>query len=216
MNKEKKIVFIFVIIAVLLVAGFMVLWQFSTANIHTSTGSSYGENPRVVTTDIEMIDSNGESKRLMDLRGKVWLISHVFTRCPGQCAGVCVVLDEIRQELRQEENFHLVSVTLDPNHDSPSHLKDFSKKHGFDSKDWWFLTGKTNELNDYMMQVFSLSAQEKEDSEKVNPDDLFAHKPMVALVDHELKIRGWFNPFDKSSSKALRRQLLLSLNESKS
>ena len=83
MNKEKKIVFIFVIIAVLLVAGFMVLWQFSTANIYTSTGSSYGENPRLVTTDIEMIDSNGESKRLMDLRGKVWLISHVFTRCPG-------------------------------------------------------------------------------------------------------------------------------------
>ena len=78
------------------------------------------------------------------------------------------------------------------------------------------MTGKTNELNAYMMQVFSLSAQEKEDSEKVNPDDLFAHKPMVALVDHELNIRGWFNPFDKSSSKALRQQLLLSLNESKS
>ena len=132
LNKEKKIVFIFVIIAVLLVAGFMVLWQFSTANLYTSKGNSYEENSRLVTTDIEMIDSNGESKRLMDLRGKVWLISHVFTRCPGQCAGVCVVLDEIRQEMKEEENFHLVSVTLDPNHDSPSHLKDFSKKHGFD------------------------------------------------------------------------------------
>ena len=104
MNKEKKIVFIFVIIAVLLVAGFMILWQFSTANLYTSKGNSYEENPRKVTTDIEMIDSNGESKRLMDLRGKVWLISHVFTRCPGQCAGVCVVLDEIRQELKEEKN----------------------------------------------------------------------------------------------------------------
>ena len=107
-------------------------------------------------------------------------------------------------------------MTLDPNHDTPDHLKAFSNKHGFVSDDWWFLTGESSELNSYMLEVFSLSAQEKKESEKVSEDDIFAHKPMVALINHELKIEGWYNPFDKRSSEALREKLIFALNEAKS
>jgi protein SCO1/2 len=216
LNKEKKIIGIFVIIAVILVAGFITLFQFSSPKIYGNKGGSTGEVSRYVSRDIPMTDSNGSTRKLMDLKGKVWLISHVFTRCPGQCAGVCVVLDEIRKDVNDKDNLHFVSVTLDPNHDTPDHLKKFSKKHGFVSDDWWFLTGESSELNRYMMEVFSLAAQEKKESEKVSEDDIFAHKPMVALINHELKIEGWYNPFDKRSSEALREKLLFALNEAKS
>ena len=216
MNKEKKIIGIFVIIAVILVGGFITLFQFSSPKIYGNKGGSSGEVSRYVNRDIPMIDSNGSTRKLMDLKGKVWLISHVFTRCPGQCAGVCVVLDEIRKDINDKENLQFVSVTLDPNHDTPDHLKAFSNKHGFVPDDWWFLTGESSELNSYMLEVFSLSAQEKKESEKVSEDDIFAHKPMVALINHELKIEGWYNPFDKRSSEALREKLIFALNEAKS
>ena len=72
------------------------------------------------------------------------------------------------KDVNDKENLQFVSVTLDPNHDTPDHLKAFSNKHGFVSDDWWFLTGESSELNSYMLEVFSLSAQEKKESEKVS------------------------------------------------
>ena len=38
----------------------------------------------------------------------------------------------------------------------------------------------------------------------------------LVLVDHELKIRGWYDPFDESSNKSLRKNLLLAINDKKS
>ena len=215
MSKESKLLSVLVVTAATLVAGFIILFQFSSPKIYGNKIGSTGEVSRYVSRDIPMIDSNGSTRKLMELKGKVWLVSHVFTRCPGQCAGVCVVLDEIRKDLDESENLHIVSVTLDPAHDTPKHLKDFSEKHGFVSDNWWFLTGDSDELNSYMLDVFSLAAQEKEESEKVSEDDIFAHKPMVALINHELKIEGWYNPFDKRSSEVLRDKLLFALNEAK-
>ena len=81
------------------------------------------------------------------------------------------------------------------------------------SKDWWFLTGNPDELNSYMLETFSLSAQEKDEALRNGPDDLFAHRPMVVLVDHELKIRGWYDPFDEKGNKSLRKNLFSAIND---
>ena len=125
MSKESKLLSVLVVSAATLVAGFIILFQFSSPKIYGNKIGSTGEVSRYVSRDIPMIDSNGSTRKLMDLKGKVWLVSHVFTRCPGQCAGVCVVLDEIRKDLVESDNLHIVSVTLDPAHDKPKHLNDF-------------------------------------------------------------------------------------------
>ena len=216
MNKETKIIYSCVVLALLLVGTFIFLWTLKINQINQVKLRSHDNLERFVTRDIITTDADGDSRNFFDLKGKVWLISHVFTRCPGQCAGVCAVLDDLRKEVNDKELLHFVSVTLDPSHDNPSHLKAFSEKHGLASKDWWFLTGNPDELNDYMMEVFSLSAQEKNEEQRNGPDDLFAHRPMIVLVDHELKIRGWYDPFDESSNNSLRKNLLSAINDKKS
>ncbi|MDC0048328.1 SCO family protein [Verrucomicrobia bacterium] len=216
MNKETKIIYSFVILALLLVGAFIFLWSLKTSQMNRVKLRSNDNQERFVTSDINTTDADGVSRNFSDLRGKVWLISHVFTRCPGQCAGVCAVIDELRKEVNDSELLHLVSVTLDPSHDDASQLKAFSQKHGLVSNDWWFLTGNPDELNSYMLDTFSLSAQEKNEEQRSGPDDLFAHRPMVALVDHELKIRGWYDPFDERGNKSLRKNLFSVINEMKS
>jgi|TARA_B110000196_G_scaffold273640_1_gene250152 cytochrome oxidase Cu insertion factor (SCO1/SenC/PrrC family) len=216
MNKETKIIYSFVILALLLVGAFIFLWSLKTSQINRVKLRSNDDLERFVTRDISTIDADGVSRNFSDLKGKVWLISHVFTRCPGQCAGVCVVLDDLRKEVNNENLLHLVSVTLDPSHDDASQLKAFSQKHGLVSKDWWFLTGNPDELNGYMLETFSLSAQKKNEELRSGPDDLFAHRPMVALIDHELKIRGWYDPFDERGNKSLRENLFSAINDMKS
>ena len=166
MNKETKIIYSFVILALLLVGAFIFLWSLKTSQMNRVKLRSNDNQERFVTSDINTTDADGVSRNFSDLRGKVWLISHVFTRCPGQCAGVCAVIDELRKEVNDSELLHLVSVTLDPSHDDASQLKAFSQKHGLVSNDWWFLTGNPDELNSYMLDTFSLSAQEKNEEQR--------------------------------------------------
>ena len=92
--------------------GFIVLFQFSSPKAYKSSNTSSADFSRYVDRDMPMTDSNGSMRQLKELKGKVWLISHVFTRCPGQCAGVCVVLDELRKEINDKDKLHFVSVNV--------------------------------------------------------------------------------------------------------
>jgi protein SCO1/2 len=213
MNKENKFIYGMVAISLLLVGGFIVLWKISSPPLQSGKSSTTTEFH--VDRDIELIDSNGERRGFKQLEGKVSLVSHVFTRCPGQCAGIGVALKDLREEYKDEGPLQLVSVSLDPAHDTPELLKNFSETHGLSGSDWWFVTGDPEPLNKYMAEVFLLAAQAKPPEKRDNEFDLFDHQAMVVLVDHELKLRGWFYPFETESAKAMRAELKTALAEAK-
>ena len=142
-------------------------------------------------------------------------MSHVFTRCPGQCAGVCSELDKLLGKVNEDGNLHVVSVSLDPVHDRPAQLSQFAQKFGLVRNNWWFVTGEAQPLENYMEEVFWLSAQERPEPERDNVNDLFIHEPRVVLVDHRMRIRGWYYPFDPASAGALERALKETLRAAK-
>jgi protein SCO1/2 len=129
------------------------------------------------------------------------------TRCPGQCSGVCAALDEVVGEVAGGESVNLVSVSLDPAHDRPRQLREFSQKHDLVRDNWWFVTGDAQKLNSYMKEVFWLSAQERPEADRNNVNDLFIHDPRVVLVDHRMRIRGWYDPFNPASARELAKAL---------
>ena len=205
MTKENKLVYGMVAVSLLLVGGFITMWTISSKRVVAGKSSPTVE--RYVDRDVALLDANGQERGFQQLRGKVSLVSHVFTRCPGQCAGIGVVLDEVRQEYRDKGPLHLVSVSLDPEHDRPENLKEFSTGHGLAGDDWWFVTGEAEVLNPYMADVFWLKAEKKPEEKRASEFDLYDHQPMVVLVDHELKLVGWYFPFDEKSAASLRKDL---------
>ncbi|MCP4849122.1 MAG: SCO family protein [Verrucomicrobiaceae bacterium] len=207
MSRETKIVYGLGAMAVLIIVAYLVLWKISSAHLVVNKGKNDPRIDRDVDRDLELIDANSETRRFSDLKGKVWLVSHVFTRCPGQCSGVCAALDELIGKVDGGEALHLVSVSLDPVHDRPSQLSEFAQKHDLVRDNWWFVTGNAGELNSYMKEVFWLSAQERPESQRDNVNDLFIHDPRVVLVDHRMRIHGWYYPFDPTSAGALERAL---------
>ena len=216
MSKETKIVYGLGVMAVLVMVAYLMLWKISSA--HVAAVNKGKDNPqprRVVDRDIELVDANGEKRRFSDLKGKVWLVSHVFTRCPGQCAGVSAALDELLAKVNNNGLLHVVSVSLDPVHDRPAQLSQFAQKHGLVRDNWWFVTGEAQPLESYMKEVFWLSAQERPESQRNNVNDLFTHEPRVVLVDHRMRIRGWYYPFDPTSAGALERALEETLSAAK-
>lgn len=91
----------------------------------------------------ELVDQDGAPRSLASLRGKTVLLDFVYANCPGPCpilTGTHVRVQKLLpEELRGKVWF--VSVTLDPERDSPETLRAYGKARGADFASWSFLTG---------------------------------------------------------------------------
>jgi len=91
----------------------------------------------------ELVDQDGAPRSLASLRGKTVLLDFVYANCPGPCpilTGTHVRVQKLLPEgLRGKVWF--VSVTLDPERDSPEALRAYGKARGADFASWSFLTG---------------------------------------------------------------------------
>jgi protein SCO1 len=94
---------------------------------------------------VELIDSESRPFSLGSVRGKVVLVSFVYTTCNGSCPMTTSALDRIRRRLQDEglwgRSVEFVSITLDPEHDTPEALSRYARVYRADPKFWHFVTG---------------------------------------------------------------------------
>ncbi len=102
------------------------------------------EPPGGMAPDFELVDQNGESLRLGDLRGNAVLLDFIFTRCAGPCPILTSAHVALQRALPAEvaERTRFVSISLDPEHDTPEALRRYAEQRGADQSVWWFLTGE--------------------------------------------------------------------------
>jgi protein SCO1/2 len=93
--------------------------------------------------DFRLLDQAGRAFTLSELRGKAVLIDFVYTRCPGPCPILTGILVELQRRLPSalRERTHLVSVSLDPDYDTPERLRAYAQARGVDLSGWSFATG---------------------------------------------------------------------------
>ncbi|MEP6928387.1 MAG: SCO family protein, partial [Flavobacterium sp.] len=117
-------------------------------------------------------------------RGKVYVLEFFFTTCPSICPKMNLSMLEIEKTFFGNPNFGIVSITIDPGHDTPQILKDHAKLLGVKSSNWNFLTGDKATIMDLSNKGFNLYAGE---NSKVNGG--FEHSGLFALIDKNGKIR---------------------------
>ena len=117
-------------------------------------------------------------------KGKVYVLEFFFTTCPSICPKMNLSMLEIEKTFFGNPNFGIVSITIDPNHDTPQVLKDHAKLLGVKSSNWNFLTGDKATIMDLSNKGFNLYAGE---NEKVSGG--FEHSGLFALIDKDGNIR---------------------------
>ena len=169
---------------------------------------------------VKRIDENflftrhdGQKVSVGDLEGKVWLVSHVFTRCPGQCGGMTESMKAFQEKHADNPLFNLVSVTMDPEHDTAEVMNEFRGRFDLKADNWWFVTGPAEAVNGYMFKYFYFKPTLKEDTEKEQENDIFKHDSKIALVDHARNVRGWYDLFTEEGEKKLDKDLTIVLEE---
>lgn len=97
---------------------------------------------------VSLIDQNGRRVSLASLRGKPVLVDFVYTSCPGPCSVLTSKLVGVAQSLgaRLGTRITMVSITVDPEHDSPKVLKAYAERLSADRPGWEFLTGTPDEI----------------------------------------------------------------------
>ena len=139
-----------------------------------------------------LTNQNGGVTTLDDLRGKVWLADIIFTRCPGPCARMTRQMTSVQAALPKDSGAKLVSLTTDPEFDSPEVLKKYADKFGADPSRWQFLTGTKLGIAALAGDSLKLTALEKKPEERTSADDLFIHSTIFVLVDKQARLRGAF------------------------
>jgi cytochrome oxidase Cu insertion factor (SCO1/SenC/PrrC family) len=123
------------------------------------------EKARKFFTDLEVVDQNGKKLRFYSdvLKGRVVLINFIFTNCPDACPMVTHKLMQVRNLMVPtiKDEVWFISVSVDPERDTPQAMKEFATKQGVDESRWLFLTGPKENL-DFIVKRLGQYTQEVE------------------------------------------------------
>ena len=170
-----------------------------------------------VLNDFKLTNHLGRTVSLADLRGKIWVADLIFTRCPGPCAQLSRQMSQLQTNLADLPDVHLVSLTADPDYDSPQVLKRYAKTFEAQDDRWWFLTGNKQELLTLITGTngLMLVALEKNLESRQSENDLFLHSTRIMMVDAQGRLRAFFESEDPELFSKI-RQTALSLRKEKS
>ena len=110
-----------------------------------------------------LISQDGGELKLADLRGKVVAVTFIFTRCTDTCPVLTPMMSFVQDRLGSDFGAKIVfiSITVDPERDTPEVLKEYGEAFGADFAGWYFLTGSPSTIADVVRRygVFAAKAE---------------------------------------------------------
>jgi protein SCO1/2 len=108
--------------------------------------------------DFQLTDQESHVLRAADLRGKVLAIDFIYTRCPlpDVCPRLAANFAALQRRFPEAlgRDLMLLSVTVDPDFDTPAVLANYARRWAADSRGWRFLTGNIGKLAAQLGEVY--------------------------------------------------------------
>jgi len=143
-------------------------------------------------SDFTLTNQNGQATTLADLTNQVWVADIIFTRCAGPCPRMTKQMASLQTALPQTSQAKLVTLTTDPDNDTPAVMKKYGDRFNADSNRWEFLTGTKKEIAALASGSLKLSAVPVKVEEQKDSADLFIHSTIFVVVDKHAQLRAAF------------------------
>lgn len=128
--------------------------------------------------NFSMIDQHGNFLQIRELRGKSFVLNFIFTRCKvaKMCPASTIRMAELQDMARADgmENLHFVTVTFDPEFDSPGILRTYADNYDIEHDNFHLLTA-TEKLTDDLLRLFGILTTEE--------DGTINHTMATLLID---------------------------------
>jgi protein SCO1/2 len=158
---------------------------------------------------MQMRDQRGRVVSDATLRGQTLVVDFIFTSCTTSCPRLTGRMLDVQRAVAAREKdlgralpIHLVSITLDPEDDTPEVLAAYAARTGADGDRWSFLTGRSDDLDRVVVEGFDVTFQRARD-----PAGIVAvmHGEWLVLVDGEGALRGYYSANDSERMDAVVR-----------
>jgi protein SCO1/2 len=140
--------------------------------------------------DFVLTSQDGKTVRLADFKGKVLLVSFIFTTCNGSCPATTHRIEKLQTALKgkgllKKGKVHLLSITLDPARDKPDVLRRYMQLYDADAAGWTFLTGNKDKVAK-VISAWGMWVRPAANGQLDHPSRIF-------LVDTRGRIREIYN-----------------------
>ena len=139
-----------------------------------------------------LTDQEGNQFDSADLQGKVWMGSVFFANCPGPCFRENQAIADILREI-ENPNFVAVSLTCDPENDTPAALEHYADRFEADPKRWKFLTGDMDVIKRVGTKTLIL------------PVEVGVHSERGVVFDRQGRLRGSYHLLQEDRVERLKK-----------
>jgi len=153
--------------------------------------------------DFKLTNSDNLPMSSQSLRGKVWVADFIFTTCAGPCPVMTGHMSKLQTQFAKQSDVRFVSISVNPEYDTPAILKEYGKAHGADFSRWSFLTGDLETVQKLAAQGFKFGTL----------DEPIMHSVRFALVDRKGRMRGSYIATDDDAMRRLPADIESLINE---
>ena len=151
-----------------------------------------------------LTDQTGTDVTPGSLRGKPYVVGFVFTRCATHCPDLVRKMYDLNESVA-DLDVRLLTVTVDPEYDTPERMAKYADIYTADAERWKFLTGPTDEL----LKLIRYGRRQLPDG-PLGPDEIgprAAHSLRLTHVDADGRMVGSYHFRGQDELAALRRVL---------
>lgn len=175
----------FILVAMMVVGSILVLIAYNrkAAKLAEDDRPAFVTRLRLDKHDFKLWRQDESEASLLDLTGDVFVIVPVVFREPDGWETTRAVLLELRERYGDRDDFHLVTITLDPENEPPRELAGIAEDLGAELPFWWVAGARQESIHKYFKNVLQAGIMpEREDGKWV-------YDTAITLVDRDRHVR---------------------------
>lgn len=133
-----------------------------------------------------LIERSGRRVGRDDLLGHIAVVDFIYTECTETCPTQSLQFAQVQKEFAEARDLRLVSITVDPHHETAAVLSRYAVRYGADER-WWFLTGELREIYCLARYGFHLGVVDSSATQPPTCGSVSWFAPPVAWASHASK-----------------------------
>lgn len=156
--------------------------------------------------EFELLDQEGRKVTRADLMGKPFALAFIFTTCTGPCPVITSNLVRLQADLK-DTDVQLVTLSVDPEYDTPEVLKQYAIDLGADTSRWRLLTGPEQVIDELIVESMYLAVGRQAPSEDFPIGMHVSHSSKLVVFDRQCQIRGYYSGVTADGLEATQARL---------
>lgn len=142
-----------------------------------------GESYSLISQDSSRVTFPG------DFKEEVMLVGYIYTSCPDICPVTTTNMLRVQQEFDRTAPVRFISISFDPERDTPKRLREYAQNYSLESPPWYLLTGEEAEI-DSVMKRLNIDVQKSFTNFREDGDSYYFmdHTDRVTLIGPEGRI----------------------------